>query len=52
MNYEHQKGGNAMPTLKNILVNPDARLIKDEIIGPEPDRRQAVINVTGLLCFL
>ncbi|MDA8234707.1 MAG: hypothetical protein M0Z31_07925 [Clostridia bacterium] len=41
-----------MPTLKNIFVNPQARLVKDEIIGPGAGRRRAVINVTGLLCFL
>ncbi|MHB8170410.1 MAG: hypothetical protein ACYDG6_02575 [Thermincolia bacterium] len=41
-----------MPTLKNIFVNPKANLVTDEIIGPESDRRKAVINVTGLLCFL
>lgn len=38
-----------MPNLKNVLVKPTANSISDREI--KPGYRQAVLQVTGLLCY-
>ncbi len=38
-----------MPTLKNILVNPDLAPISDEAISPELHR--AELRTIGLMCY-
>ncbi|MDA8211944.1 MAG: hypothetical protein M0021_08715 [Clostridia bacterium] len=38
-----------MPNLKNILVEPAAKPVTDQEI--KPGYRQAVLQVTGLLCY-
>jgi len=37
-----------MPSLKNIWVNPKARLVMDQPRGA--GERQAVIEVSGMIC--
>ncbi len=36
-----------MPSIKNILVNPQISLISDEANG---EQRRAVMRTTGLMC--
>lgn len=43
-------GGEKMPTLSNIVVNPEAKIISCN--EKEKGLKEAVVEVKGLLCFL
>jgi len=38
-----------MPSLKNLFVNPEARVLRDEAV--RGNTRQMQLQVTGLICY-